>query len=528
MIITKNINWYIEEPSRLVLKKPFTRDSDVIDNNNYGEKVTLTTKSQAEFSNIKMNPISQDIYLQEYDPSMHRIKYNRSIPHIAVKVGNDVINIDDMTMTAAYQKNIHANHVQHLAIQPMDFTLCNSITPKKGILNKIKEAFVGSEIDDMNKRFNEVKQQWILKNMENIKYEVISKQQKCADVGLLYIYDKSSNKLTCKVLSYDDGYIVIPNYDEYGEKIACSIYYQDDSGNKVIDTYDDTNHYRFTEDQDGISDSGWVMTKEIHGFSRCPLLYKRGKVAWEYAESTIEMWELMTNINAVARKRFGTFGLVITGELDSNSFQKDASTLVINLHSDTGAGKQDAKTIQFPEPQKMIEYLDYLETKISIFSSVSFITPNDIKNTGSGGNGIYLAMKNDLALATQSAAEWSGFTNDMIALFQEGISLESGVTNRYTDLNISAKLHPWFMESDTTKISNLAIESKWLSKQSIIEKSPDAAPDEMERIERELGKMLQDNINANKDTSTIPIENAVRNNDPAIQDPTNKQTNSNT
>ena len=106
----------------------------------------------------------------------------------------------------------------------------------------------------------------------------------------------------------------------------------------------------------------------------------------------------MTNINAVALKRFGTFGLVITGELDSNSFQKDSSTLVINLHSDTGAGKQDAKTIQFPEPQKMIEYLDYLETKISIFSSVSFITPNDIKNTGSGGNGIYLAMKNDLAL----------------------------------------------------------------------------------------------------------------------------------
>ena len=40
--------------------------------------------------------------------------------------------------------------------------------------------------------------------------------------------------------------------------------------------------------------------------------------------------------------------------------------------------------------------------------------------------------------------------------------------------------------------------------------------------------MLQDNINANKDTSTIPIENAVRNNDPAIQNPVNKKTNSNT
>ena len=246
MIITKNINWYIQDPNRLIFKKPFTRYSEIVDNSNNRNDITLTTKSQVDFSKIKKHPISQDVYLQEYDPSMHRIKNNRSIPHISVKVGNDIVNIDDMTMTAAYQKNIHANHVQHLAIQPMDFTLCNSIVPKKGIINKLKEAIAGSEIDDINKRFNEVKQQWILKNMENIKYEVISKQQKCADVGLLYIFDKNSNKLSCKVLSYDEGYIVIPNYDEYGDKIACSVYYQDDSGNKVIDTYDDTNHYRFT------------------------------------------------------------------------------------------------------------------------------------------------------------------------------------------------------------------------------------------------------------------------------------------
>ena len=101
------------------------------------------------------------------------------------------------------------------------------------------------------------------------------------------------------------------------------------------------------------------------------LCYIRGKVAWEYAESTIEMWELMANINAVALKRFGVFGLVLTGQMNKDSFTRDASTLIINLSSDTSAGKQDAKVIEFPEPQKMIEYLDELENKISIFSSVS-------------------------------------------------------------------------------------------------------------------------------------------------------------
>jgi hypothetical protein len=163
-----------------------------------------------------------------------------------------------------------------------------------------------------------------------------------------------------------------------------------------------------------------------------------------------------------------------------------------------------------------------LETKISIFSSVSFITPKDITSTGSGGNGIFLAMKNDLALATQSVSDWAEFTNDMIYLFQEGLSLESGQTNKYTGLKICAKLKPWSLESETTKITNLAMESKWLSKQSIIEKSPDAAPDEMERIFNEAKlQQMQNNIDTSK------AENISKNDNPAIQDPVNKQANSN-
>ena len=340
---------------------------------------------------------------------------------------------------------------------------------------------------------------------------------------MLYSFDKIKNKTNCKVYSYDEGYTIVPNYNEFGEQVSCSICYNTDDGNLIIDTYDDTYHYRIHQAQDGEeSETGWVIEKEAHGFSRCHLLYKRGKVAWEYAESTIEMWELMTNINAVALKRFGTFGLIFIGEMDDKSFLRDSSTLIINLSADTSNGKQDAKTITFPEPQKMIEYLDYLETKISIFSSVSFITPKDITATGSGGNGIFLAMKNDLALATQSVADWSDFTNDMIYLFQEGLSLENGQTNKYTGLKICARLKPWSLESETTKITNLAMESKWLSRQSIIEKSPDAAPDEMERIYNEAKmEQIQNNIDTTK------AENISKNNNPAIQDPVNKQTNSN-
>lgn len=534
MITQKNINWFLEEPSRLKQKKPFTRGGDLVDQSQNLTNVGLATSVEVRQSSLKMQSISQDTFLEEYDPSLHRIRYNMSIPHISVKVGDKVINIDDMTIKAAYQKVIHAAHVLHLANNPMDFTLCNiKKSNNQNWFNRLVNKIIPptNEMDDINDRFQEYKELWMLKNMESVKYDVISKQQKVGDVGLLYSYDADKNKMKCKVYSYDDGYIVVPNYDEYGEKIACSICYTADDGNQFIDTYDDTYHYAIRPVQDGEeSENGYIITKEAHGFSRCPLLYKRGRVAWEYAESAIEMWELMANINAVALKRFGTFGLIFTGQLDEKSFLRDSCSLIVNLSSDTSNGKQDAKVMEFPEPQKMIDYLEFLKNEISVFSSVSFITPSDIKSTGSGGNGIFLAMKNDLALATQSVSDWAEFTNEMTYLFQEGISLESGQTNKYTDLKIFGKLKPWSMESENTKITNLAIESKWLSKQSIVEKSPDAAPNEMERIYNESlmaqsNTQTQDNNNADGGTAA-KAERTSKNNNSSINDPVAKTTTS--
>ena len=70
-------------------------------------------------------------------------------------------------------------------------------------------------------------------------------------------------------------------------------------------------------------------------------------------------------------------------------------------------------------------------------------------------------------------------------------SLESDGTNKYNVLKIRARLNPWNMESNNTKVTNLSIESKWLSKQTIIENTPEAAPDELERVAKEA-KVAQD------------------------------------
>jgi len=470
MIRERDIKWFLSEPERLMQMKPFTRGGVMLPHGNLSGTILNNTTIQADFANLELTPISQDTYITEYRPDLHHIILNKSIPHIQVRIDghNMESSMFEMTQTASFQKLIHSAHVRNLTANNIEFELCNK-TPEDG----------------ERKLFGEIKQEWMWRGLEWNKYQAINTCKQLGNCGLLFRYDTETHKYTATNYSYEDGYQFTPNYDEYGMEIARSMFYQVDD-KIVIDTYDNSNHYRCVQNKDG----KWDIQKEVHGFSRCPLLIKRGKVAWEYAESSIEMWELMANIQAIALKRFGTFALVLWGDMDKDSFKRDTSTLVINLSSDTTNGRQDAKTLDFPEPQTMDKYLKTLEEKISLFSSTSFITPKDITTSNSGGNGIALAMSNDYSLAVQSSIDWKKFINDMVYLHQEGLSLENGGTTKYQSVRIGANLIPWSLETTNTKLLNLTMEAPYLSMQTIIERSPDAAPDEIERVIAERGSLI--------------------------------------
>ena len=485
MIRKKDIRWYLEDPTRLLQMKPFTRGGTM---RSHGWELTpILNNSTIDtgFCNLELVPISQDTYITEYKPSLHNILLNKSIPHIQVTIDGAPLNLGmmDMTQTCSFQKLIHSAHVRSLTSNPFEFNLG-------------KKDADGGGVDF----FENVKDEWYSRNMDWWFSRAVNTCKMVGNCGLLFSYDKATNKTDVTSLSYEDGYQIIPNYDEYNIEIARSLAYTVDN-KLVIDVYDHSRHYRCVES----GENGWEITSEVHGFSRCPLLHKRGTVAWEYAESSCEMWELMSNIQNIALKRFGTFALVFTGDMDAESFKRDSSTLIINLSSDTTNGKQDAKVLDFPEPTTMNDYLKTLEEKISLFSSTSFITPKDIQNTGSGGNGISLAMSNDFALATQSALDWRKFANDMLFLHQEALDLETNNRDKYAELRISAKIIPWSLETNNTKITNLSMEAKWLSMKTIIEKSPDAAPDEEARIIAERGALVpqgKSDIDENSDKAT--------------------------
>ena len=478
MIEQHNIKWYLEDPTRFILMKPFTRGGKLGGHGYERTEILNNTMMETGFANLKLNPISQDLYLTEYNPDLHHIILNQAIPHIKIVIDGIALpsNMMELTQTASFQKLIHAAHVRNLTANPLDFSLCNE-NPEK------------EELD----LFSKAKQEWAWRDREWDKYEAISTCKKVGNCGVLFSFDGNEYQVTN--YSYEDGYQIVPNYNEYGIEIARSLVYQIDN-EIIVDAYDAKKHYRCVH-----TENGWNISEEVHGYPICPLLHKRGKPAWEYAESSIEMWELMANIQAIALKRFGTFALVFIGEMDRDSFKRDSSTLIVNLSSDSTGGKQDAKVLEFPEPQTMDGYLKTLEEKISLFSSTSFITPKDITTSNSGGNGIALAMSNDYSLATQSALDWQPFASQMFRLHLAGLDLEGNNAQKYSKLRVKARIVPWSLETNNTKITNLAMEAPYLSTQTVVERCPDAAPDEVQRILAERGSLVERGSQLIEDTA---------------------------
>ena len=102
-------------------------------------------------------------------------------------------------------------------------------------------------------------------------------------------------------------------------------------------------------------------------------------------------------------------------------------------------------------------------------------------------------------------------------LHEEGLDLElNNGTAKYAKLKIGAKIIPWSLETNNTKILNLQMESKWLSTRTIVERSPDRAPDEEQRIIAERGALVPANEKETLDQEKAA--NETRNNSNEIVD----------
>lgn len=472
--MNEKIKQLLSNPEKLLYKKPFTRGS----NNIFSEDEVLSNigeRVKVSLPNYNKKNVSQETFMAELDPNSHRVLFDENIPCICQKISDgSYVEIKNYRMSIPIQKCIKNKQTMHLAANPMQFTLMD-IEPN----------------DTQRENFITIKQYWDLRNQDGMKYKMVDTQLSLGDAGLLY-YFNSKKEIKSKILSYADGYVLLPQNDEYGERIMECVYYSND-GLETIDCYDEKYMHTLVRDVESKDSNGWKLleTKE-HGFNEIPLITKRGEVAWNNVQHIIESFEELYNVFIVIQKRWGWGILYIKGRFKDEA-KKIAGSVVLNDDSIDGSG--DAKFLTPPTPEGTIDTLNSMLENIQLGSSTTFILPKDIKMSGDvSGIAVQLTQSQDNELALQHVIEWQNVADKMVRLFKYGLAKElvnkgenPQAVTEFDNLKINAKFKVWrpLNEFEYNQMVAALVGAGILSKESGIELNTLSKPDEKIRVDKE-------------------------------------------
>lgn len=468
--VADDVKALLADRNKLLQRKPFTRGAKLTSVDRGYKDAYLGSTVTARLPKVKANVISQDQYIAELDPYMHEVLFDDNIPAICVKLENGgQQDIKFMKTAIPFQQSLKEKQTLHLSCQPMKFTLSEKKPTKQ------------QQAD-----FVTFKHYWDLRNQDGMKVKMVDTAKSYGDAGLLYYWDRH-DQIKSRLISYADGYVICSHNDQNGDRMLESIYYLSD-GLEVIDSYDDKNMYRYEQFPTG----EYGLTVVPHGFSEIPLITKRTQVAWDNAQPLIESYEVLYNIFQVLQKRWGWGILYIKGKMVEKT-QKIAGNIVLNDKSIDGKG--DAKFLEPPSPQNMIETLGDIFDRIQIATGTTFILPKDI-HTSSDTSGVAVQMTQslDIQTAKNGIVEWQNVADKMVRLFKEGLAKElvrkgegKTVITNFQNLNINASFDVWqpYSESEYNQMLCTMKNSGILSKKTAVEQNTISRPDEVERINEE-------------------------------------------
>lgn len=467
------INALLSNPDKLLQKKPFTRGSSTfgVNDYNYGSDVSLTDTRTAVLPDVQKQIITQDKFLKELDPQCHEIMFDTNLPSICVKLSDgQYSDIQFKRMPLALQERIREKQVLTLCGNPRQFSLR------------------GSEPTDTDKNnFSTIKEYWTDRNQDGMTAKAVNGQLGVGDIGLLYYYDYKG-RVKSRLISYEDGYVIISHNDANGDRLLECVYYADENGVEHIDCYDDTYHYAMDNTGEGFG----VRSTTLHGFNEIPLATKRGDVAWNDVQGLIEAYEILYNIYLVIQKRHGWGILYIKGKL-SESVKKLNGSIILNDTSIDGTGSAEFKTP--PSPQGTLDTLQSLFEQIQIGSSTTFLLPKDVKSSGDiSAIAIMLTQSLDIEGATQKVIDWQNFIDKCCRLFTQGLAKElvrtgenpTAVTD-FAKLRISCKFKIW-RPFNETEYNNMLVSMRGagiISQKTAVEKNTVSLPDEEMRLAQE-------------------------------------------
>lgn len=492
----------LADPEKLLATTPYYRriDASRADYDIFGRtSESVGAKVRATLPSVKRVEVPIGALLREADPWSHDVLTDENIPSIYVKnTKGGFIKVEQKRMPLPYQQCIAKKQTLHLCNNPMSHVLLNT-----------------DPTEAQNRYFIRIKQAWDERNMDGKKSEAVDTQKTQSFVGMLFYHDYNG-KIKARILKYTDGYNIITHKDQNGEHILECVYYAVDDV-EYIDCYDDTYMYRLTNAGDIVTDAegrvvnnGWRYEKPVeHGFSECPLVVKRGKVAWDNVQDLIEVAERTYNTFVVIQNRYGYGMLYVKGKINPKAQKVNGSFILNDTSMDPNA---DAKMLNPPTPENMKETIDQLEEQIMKGAGTTFILPKDIKMSGdTSGIAVQLTQELDIETALQDVNEWQNFANKMMRLFKEGLarelvnSGEKGFENAITDfekLNIRTKFVVWRPQSNEAYNQMLTTlhGAGGISNQTLIEKNTESCPDEMARVQKEKEAEIQEALDKQERT----------------------------
>lgn len=468
----------------LLKKEPFYRGSKSfsVDDSIQGTEMVVGSKVRPNIPTLHKLAVSQETYMRELDPNCHNVLFDDNMPKICVKLSDGSMkDVNFTAMGVPYQKRIREK--QTLVLSG----------------NKTIHTLRGSNPSDVDKRnFAFFKECWEDRNMDGMRTKAIYAQKGVGDCGLLFYFNRMG-ETRCRLISYEDRYVIISHNDENGDRMLECVYYEDSEGKKHIDCYDDKYHHKLYVGEDGL----WKRESSPHGFNEIPLVTKRGSVAWDDVQLVIEVYEIIFNLFLVIQKRHGWGILYIRGRFKTQA-EQIAGSIILNDTSIDGKGTAEFKTP--PSPSGILETLNLLEEVIMKGSSTTFLLPKDVKSSGDiSALAIMLTQSLDLEGAKSGVIEWQNFMDKMTRLFKYGISKElvnsgenKAAVTEFERLRIGTKLKEWrpFNENEYNTMLATMKGAGILSRKTAIEKNTVSAPDEESRIDQEEALAQKDNQQA--------------------------------
>lgn len=491
----EQINYLLADPERLLERKPFTRGADMSTVESEEPTVYAGGRVRARLPKVKRNVISQDQYIAELDPNMHTVLFDENIPSICVKFNDGSFQDRQFMKTAIpFQRSIMEKQTLHMASMPMKFTLADK-----------------KPTDEMQMNFVMFKHYWDLRNQDGMKVKMVATAKSYGDAGLLFYMDRNG-EIRSRLLSYADGYVICSHNDENGDRLMESVYYTVDD-KEYIDSWDDTYMYRYELSAKG----EWTLSKTAHGFPEIPLITKRTSVAWEGVQSLCDSYETLYNIFQVLQKKWGWGMLYVKGRIDPKA-QKIAGNIVLNDVSIEGKG--DAKFLEPPSPQNMIQTLESIFDRIQIGSGTTFILPKDI-HTSSDTSGVAVQMTQslDIQTAKNGIVEWQNVADKMVRLFKHGLAIElrnKGILTeavpQFAELNINAQFDIWqpYSEESYNQMLCTMKNSGILSQETATEQNTVSRPDEVVRIKKEADETFNKQLEQTKRTKELEAQYAAQ------------------